>query len=148
MSHVKVIQKGSVADEVQLIEERVARRAYELFERRGSPPGDPWADWFAAERELVRRPAIEVREEAGALLVSASIAGIDPGDIRVEVTQQDVVITDVESDHVQPPAHLHQSEFRPGRLFRSVHLPLAIDLAQVQAVCRNGVLTMKAPIAH
>ncbi len=47
MSHVKVIQKGSIADEVQQIEEGVARRAYELFERRGSPPGDSWADWFS-----------------------------------------------------------------------------------------------------
>jgi HSP20 family molecular chaperone IbpA len=76
---------------------------------------------------MVRRPASEVREEGGALLVSASIAGIDPGDIRVEVTPQDVVIRDVnELNHVHPLARLHQSECRAGRLFRSVHLPFAI----------------------
>jgi hypothetical protein len=30
----------------------IARRAYELFEQRGSEPGREWEDWFQAEREL------------------------------------------------------------------------------------------------
>ena len=30
----------------------IARRAYQLFEERGSEPGSDWEDWFRAEREL------------------------------------------------------------------------------------------------
>lgn len=30
----------------------IARRAYELFERRGCEPGRDWEDWFRAELEL------------------------------------------------------------------------------------------------
>jgi Protein of unknown function (DUF2934) len=33
-------------------EEQVAQRARELWHRRGCKPGDEWADWFQAEREV------------------------------------------------------------------------------------------------
>jgi HSP20 family molecular chaperone IbpA len=134
MSQVKVTQKNSIVDDVEQVEQRVAQRAYELFERRGSFPGDPWADWFAAERETVRRPAIELREEHGTLLVSASVAGIDPDNVHVDVTPEDIVIIgETGSNHV---------------IFRSVHLPSAINVAKVQADYHNGLLTVKARIAR
>lgn len=36
-----------------LSEEEIARRAYELWQARGCPPGDGTEDWQAAERELI-----------------------------------------------------------------------------------------------
>jgi hypothetical protein len=33
----------------------IARRAYELYERRGRADGHDWEDWFNAERELWER---------------------------------------------------------------------------------------------
>ena len=41
--------------EVEPLEERIRRRAYEIFLSRGGPPGDPVADWLQAERELRER---------------------------------------------------------------------------------------------
>jgi hypothetical protein len=32
--------------------DEIARRAFQLFEERGSEPGREWEDWFRAEREL------------------------------------------------------------------------------------------------
>jgi hypothetical protein len=32
--------------------EQIARRAYEIFQARGSQPGNPEQDWHQAEREL------------------------------------------------------------------------------------------------
>jgi HSP20 family protein len=149
MSQVKVTPKNSIIDDVEQIEQRVAQRAYELFERRGSFPGDPWADWFAAERETVRRPAIELREEHGTYLVSASVAGIDPDHVHVDVTPEDIVIIgETESNRATDQGHVYQSEFRTGRIFRSVHLPSAINVAKVQAEYHNGLLTVKARIAR
>jgi hypothetical protein len=43
------------ATESILSEEEIARRAYELWQARGCPPGDGSEDWIAAERELVAR---------------------------------------------------------------------------------------------
>jgi Protein of unknown function (DUF2934) len=33
-------------------QEEIARRAYELFERRGGEPGHEQADWLQAEKDL------------------------------------------------------------------------------------------------
>ena len=41
------------ATESGISEEEVARRAYEIWESRGCPPGDGRADWDAALAELL-----------------------------------------------------------------------------------------------
>jgi hypothetical protein len=40
-------------------DDTVRGRAYEIYEARGSEPGDEWKDWLQAEREL--RPKREDR---------------------------------------------------------------------------------------
>ena len=37
------------------LEEEIRRRAYEIFEGRGSQPGDERDDWLRAEREIMGR---------------------------------------------------------------------------------------------
>jgi hypothetical protein len=34
------------------LHDRIARRAYDLFEKRGKHDGQDWADWFQAERDF------------------------------------------------------------------------------------------------
>jgi hypothetical protein len=34
-------------------EDQIARRAYEIWQARGCPPGDGSADWLAAKEELL-----------------------------------------------------------------------------------------------
>jgi hypothetical protein len=38
-------------------DDAIARRAFELWERRGRPDGHDVDDWLSAERELTRRDA-------------------------------------------------------------------------------------------
>jgi hypothetical protein len=45
---------GEVAA-VELSHDRIAERAYHLYLERGRQPGDPFADWLEAERELRER---------------------------------------------------------------------------------------------
>jgi hypothetical protein len=52
-------QQPRISD--QELYERVARKAYELYQQRGEAPGDDLADWLLAERlvqeELLHGPA-------------------------------------------------------------------------------------------
>jgi hypothetical protein len=41
--------------ELNVSQEEIARRAYELWQSRGCPPGDGSQDWQAAEAELIER---------------------------------------------------------------------------------------------
>ena len=40
---------------VELSHDQIAERAYHLYLERGRQPGDPFADWLTAERELRKR---------------------------------------------------------------------------------------------
>jgi hypothetical protein len=39
------------------VETEIRLRAYEIYEQRGSTPGDETEDWLAAEREVLARHA-------------------------------------------------------------------------------------------
>jgi hypothetical protein len=43
-------------DDAARPEERIRRRAYELYVERGSEPGDGVEDWLRAEREYYEQP--------------------------------------------------------------------------------------------
>jgi hypothetical protein len=40
---------------IELSHDKIAERAYHLYLERGRQPGDPFADWLTAERELRER---------------------------------------------------------------------------------------------
>jgi hypothetical protein len=45
-------KKGSALLFGESITEKIRRRAQELYEKRGRVPGNDWADWFEAERQV------------------------------------------------------------------------------------------------
>jgi hypothetical protein len=50
--NVRTTNPQSAPDQPQWDEEAIARRAYELYERRGAESGHELDDWVQAEREL------------------------------------------------------------------------------------------------
>lgn len=41
------------SEQLAIGEEEIARRAYDIWQARGCPPGDGTADWHAAEAQLM-----------------------------------------------------------------------------------------------
>jgi HSP20 family protein len=147
MASVPMTRKDSIGDQLEQLHQRIAQGAYELFRGRGTPWGDAWADWFTAERQAVWKPAIELREKDGTFTVEAALAGVDPKDVNVDITPQDIVIkAATEHTHSRDEGQVHQCEFVAGRVFRSVHFPKPVDVAKAKAEYRNGLLTVTAPI--
>lgn len=148
MTKVHMTQKDSIVDEVERLQQQIAQRAYFLFLEHGGAGTDAWADWLAAEHEIVRRPAIEVREQGGTYAVSASLAGADPQDIEVEITPTELVIaSEAARRQAAQDGDVLLSELRSGKVFRAVHFPRPVDMRQATAEYRNGILTVTAPIA-
>ncbi len=146
MASVPMIQKDSIVDQLEQLQQRIAERAYELFRGRGTPWGDAWADWFTAERETVWKPAVELREKDGTFTVEAALAGVDPKQMTVEITPEDLVIkAETEHSHSEDRGQVHQCEFVAGQMFRSLHFPKPVDVAKAKAEYRNGLLTVTAP---
>jgi len=52
--------------------DQIAKRAYELYQRRGCKPGCPAADWQQAETELLQLAATQVTSAAPCACTSAT----------------------------------------------------------------------------
>ena len=148
MASVPVTRKDSIVDQLEQVHQQIARRAHELFRNSGALWGDHIADWFNAEQEVLWKPAVEMLEKDGTLTVSAALAGVDPKDVKVDITAEDLVIKgETEHTHSKDHGQVHQCEFTSGQIFRSVHFPKPVDVGKAKAEYRNGLLTVTVPVA-
>jgi HSP20 family protein len=146
---VPIRKPSSILEQMKEIQDRIMRRAYEIFEHNGSMPGRDHENWTQAERELVWKPPFELCEKDGQFQLEVAIAGVDAKDIDLEVTREDIVLTaNTQHQHTAKKGFVHYCEFEPGKMFRAIHLPKKIDTDKVRAEIRNGLLRMTAGIAQ
>ena len=146
---VPIRKTDSVFDEVERMRDRITRRAYDIFTTSGGIFGKDLEDWRQAEQELVWRPAIELTEKGDQFRLELAAAGVDPKNIDIEVTPEDILIqADVHHEHGETKGDVYACEFAHGNLFRSIHLPKKIEPEKVKAEFKNGLLTLNAPIAR
>lgn len=139
----------SIFDELNLLHERIMRRAYEIFDGRGHIFGTDLENWFQAERELVWKPSIELEEKDNVFRLQIGAPGVDPKNIDVEVTAEDILVkAELSHEHKEERGKVHICEFASGKLFRAIHLPKRIDPDKVKAEFKNGLLTLEAVIAE
>ncbi|HEX5000813.1 MAG TPA: Hsp20/alpha crystallin family protein [Terriglobia bacterium] len=129
------------------MQQQIMRRAFDIFSGGGSY-GSELENWLSAERELVWKPQIELQEKDNSLELRAAVAGMDPRDIRVEVTSDQILIkAESQAERRDEKGQIYVTEFQRGSLFRAIHLPKRIETNAVRADLKNGLLTITAPIA-
>src|SRR5439155_21768574 len=89
---VPIRRPSSTLDQIKETQDRIMRRAYEIFEENGSTLGRDLDNWAQAEREMVWKPAFELSEKDGRFQLEAAISGVDPKNIDIEVTPEDIVL--------------------------------------------------------
>jgi len=145
---IELRRTDSIRDEIERVERAISQRAYDLFRTSGTPWGSALADWLSAERSLVWKPAVELRQKDNQFEVLAATAGVDPKDLDVQVTPDDLLIKgNVDHEHTSQEGDVHVCEFKSGQMFRSVHFPQKIDPSSVKAEYKNGMLHLTAAIA-
>lgn len=136
----------SLFDELKKVEERVMQRAYDLF-KSGSGSND-LENWFAAERELVWKPSMELREKGNEFEIDIAVPGVDPKAIDIEVTPEELLVkAEMQHEHKEEKGKVHTCEFQSGNLFRAITFPKNIDTDKVKADFKNGMLKITAPIS-
>lgn len=138
---VPIRKPSSVFDQMNEMQDRIMRRAYEIFGRNGNQLGRDLEHWAQAERELVWKPAFELSEKHGQFHLQAAIPGVDAKDIDLEVTPEDIILkAETQHEHKEQKGIVHYCEFERGKMFRSIHLPKKIDPDKVKAEFKNGLL--------
>lgn len=97
------------------------------------------------EKEAAAMP-LDIYEEGNNIVVKASIPGLKPEDIKVEV-RGDVlrIFGEAKKEEEKKERNYHLREHRYTRFERSVTLPSDVLADKAEAVFENGVLTLTLP---
>lgn len=92
-------------------------------------------------------PAVEVREHEGKLEVIADLPGIKENDVKVEVTDEGLVVQgERKQEHEEKHEGYYRSERSYGRFYRVIPLPEGANIDQAHAEFRNGELRVSVPV--
>lgn len=92
-------------------------------------------------------PAIDVFERKGDVVVRAELAGLGPQDVRVELTDEGLVLEgERKSEREEKHGVLHRSERSYGRFRRLIPLPQALGAKEAKAQFKDGVLEVTVPV--
>jgi HSP20 family protein len=93
-------------------------------------------------------PAVEVREHDNQVEISAELPGLNKDDVKVEFTDEGVVIEgEKRREEEKTEGGMHRSERVYGRFYRFIPLHDGADPEKAKAEFKNGVLRVTLPVA-
>jgi HSP20 family protein len=131
---------------------------FEVMRRFGDELNDvfadfgSWRDWpvpFWGFRSTTGfEPRVDVFERDKKLVVRADVPGLDPKELKVEITEEALTL---EGERKEEKEERHEGVYRSersyGHFVRRIPLPEGVEADKAEASFRNGVLevTMPAP---
>jgi len=98
-------------------------------------------------KEATWSPAIEVTAEEGNLHVRAELPGLKPEDVKIEMTDEALMIEgERKYEHEEKGEGVFRSERRYGKFYREIPLPEGATVDKAKAHFTNGVLEITLPV--
>lgn len=127
---------------------RIRRRAFEIFENRGTH-GRALDDWLQAERDLMLAPESELIEKDGKYELRIAAPGFKPAETSVTAFPDALTISAESSHkHEEKSANVHFCDFGRKSLYRRFELPQPISVDKVTANLDDGILRITAQKAE
>lgn len=93
--------------------------------------------------EPTRTPFATLKDEGGALVVTAELPGLSEKDVQLTI-HQDVLTLRAERKNAAPEGYYVHRQERPSfKVARSYALPCKVDAERSTATMKNGVLTLR-----
>jgi len=95
-----------------------------------------------ADGSLLIIPPVDLYETRDSYVLSAELPGVEAGDVRVEVSGTDLIISgERKLTSCCPDENYHRLEGMRGRFHRTFALPVAVaEDAEIKATLQDGVL--------
>lgn len=124
----------SASEQTRRVQEAVARRAYEIFESRGSASWHELEDWRQAESELLRPRCFGEMSLNDALWIGADAAIFEEGTIEIWVAPRQLTICGKPRVDKADAHRKHIGSHPSGEMiFHALDLPVEIDPSHVTA---------------
>lgn len=137
---------GNFLQSIADMQNRIARRAYELFASSGFTDGHDLEDWLFAESEVLGKTPIELTDNEKELTITAGMPGFTEKEVEIKVEPWRVFITGKREEKLEDKkkAATFYSE-RSNEVFRAIDLPAEVDPDKVKATLSKGELEITLP---
>ncbi|MFZ0338928.1 MAG: Hsp20 family protein [Terracidiphilus sp.] len=126
--------------------DKIRKRAFELFERRGGTPGFDVEDWIQAEHDLFWVPQAELTETDDEFTIKVGVPGFEAKDLDITAQPDEILIQgNAEKREETTKEGVCYSEFGTKSLYRRFQFAPPIEIGAVTANVENGMLTVTAP---
>jgi HSP20 family molecular chaperone IbpA len=138
-----VVQKdGGFLETFDAIQNRIRKRAHEMFQMRDSNNGDHLTDWFNAESEVLTEIALDWKEKPDRYVLSGKIDGFAPNEINIQCADGRISVGGSHKVEKAKDGEYTSSEIN---FFRTVSLPQGVDTAHLETKFENGYLEVVLP---
>jgi HSP20 family protein len=94
-------------------------------------------------------PAIDVRERDGNVEISAELPGLTKDDVKVECTNEGIMIEGEKRSHMEKDERgFHRTERSYGHFCRMIPLPAGVEAEKARAEFKDGVLQVRIPLSE
>jgi HSP20 family protein len=137
------------SEQAQRMHDGVARRAYQIYQSRGSSPGQQLQDWRRAESEVVKPLCCGFLSQDAKISLNTDASFFQKGEIEICVEPRRLAVCG--------RACAREKEMIPGSepsvsysdfVFRVLDLPVEVDLSQVTARFNGPILEIDLPRAR
>lgn len=98
------------------------------------------------ERSVPAFPAVNIWADENSAMITAEIPGVDQGNLDINVTGDTLTISGERvADELPENTRYHRRERSFGKFNRNIQLPYTIDVNNVNAKFKNGVLEVILP---
>jgi len=92
-------------------------------------------------------PVVDVRHCDGRLVINAELPGLKKEEVKVELTDDAVVIQgERNQEHSEDHEGYHRWERNYGKFYRSIPLPEGAKIDEIKAELQDGVLKVSIPV--
>ena len=94
-------------------------------------------------------PAMNIWTNEEGIRLTAEVPGVHPEDIDINVVGETLTLSgERKADELKEGTSYHRQERGYGKFTRSIQLPFPVDVNQVEATFKNGVLNVSLPRAE
>jgi HSP20 family protein len=92
-------------------------------------------------------PAIEVSQADGKYVIRAELPGMNPSDVKLEITNEAVILQgERTSERQENKGNVHLTERQYGQFYRAIPLPEGAKVEEARAKFTNGLLEVTIPV--
>ena len=129
--------------------ESLRRDIDRAFSSAGIPNAPAFRTAFLPGRAARQYPLINMAEDRDHIYVEALAPGIDPASLDLAIVRNVLTLSGEKRRHPEniKPEAFHRSERAVGKFVRTIELPIEVDVNQVKAEYKHGLLTVTMPKA-